>query len=94
MIEQHDPVGASKIAQRRRAAGLSQARLAGLAGCSRSSIALMECGYRPRRSDVVRRIDAVLDEATAHHDLEPICQDGLEEKTGESGVTSTKLAER
>ncbi|MGI8805122.1 MAG: helix-turn-helix domain-containing protein [Thermoleophilaceae bacterium] len=55
---QHEAVG---IPDRRRALGLTQGQLAMRADCSRASVALIESGYRPRRSEVLARIEAVLD---------------------------------
>ncbi len=55
---QHEAVG---IPDRRRALGLTQGQLAMRADCSRASVALIESGYRPRRSEVLPRILAVLD---------------------------------
>lgn len=46
----------------RKAAGMSQERLAQLAGCSLHTVALFERGYRPGRSDVLPRIIAVLND--------------------------------
>jgi transcriptional regulator with XRE-family HTH domain len=54
---QHEAVG---IPDRRRALGLTQGQLAMRADCSRASVALIESGYRPRRSEVLARIYAVL----------------------------------
>ncbi len=50
------------IRARRRAAGLSQERLAHLADCSLHTVALFERGYRPARSNVLPRIIAVLND--------------------------------
>lgn len=50
------------IAARRRALGLSQHRLATLAGCSRTSIALLEGGYAPQRSAVLPRVVAAIND--------------------------------
>lgn len=47
---------------RREAAGLSQQRLAELAGCSIATIGLYEGAYSPARSTVLERVLAVLDE--------------------------------
>jgi transcriptional regulator with XRE-family HTH domain len=52
---------AADIAGRRRAAGLSQSRLAGEAKCSRATVAMIEGGYVPQRSEVIPRIERVLD---------------------------------
>lgn len=38
------------------------------ADCSRASVALIESGYRPRRSEVLARIHAVLDGSTTSND--------------------------
>ena len=51
---------AADIAGRRKAAGLSQARLAGAAECSRATVAMIEGGYVPKRSEVIPRIERVL----------------------------------
>lgn len=45
-------------------AGLTQGRLAGLAGCSRAWIAIAEGGYIPKRSPTLSRVLDVLEEAT------------------------------
>lgn len=50
------------VAARRRSLGISQARLATLAGCSRTSVALIEGGYLAQRSAVLPRILAVLND--------------------------------
>jgi transcriptional regulator with XRE-family HTH domain len=52
------PVGGLRA--ERRAAGLSQERLAQLAGCSVSMVRLLESGYRPESSHVLDRIAAAL----------------------------------
>lgn len=44
----------------RRAAGMSQQRLAELAGCSVSMVRVLESGYEPERSDVLPRLVAAL----------------------------------
>src|SRR4051812_40580259 len=44
----------------RRAAGLSQQRLAERAGCSISMIRLLEAGYSPEASDVLERVATAL----------------------------------
>ena len=49
----HAPV---EFADRRRELGLTQAQLAMRAECSRASVALLESGYSPRRSEVLERI--------------------------------------
>ena len=47
----------------RKAAGLSQQRVAELAGCSVSYVRVLESGYRPENdSDVLSRIAAVLND--------------------------------
>jgi transcriptional regulator with XRE-family HTH domain len=46
----------------RRAAGLSQQRLAELADCSLAAVALFERGYQPDTSAVLPRILAVLND--------------------------------
>jgi predicted transcriptional regulator len=51
------------LRERRVAAGLSQQRLARLARCSIASVAVLEAGYRPARSAVLRRILAALERA-------------------------------
>ncbi|MGO9320250.1 MAG: helix-turn-helix domain-containing protein [Solirubrobacteraceae bacterium] len=59
---------ASDLRDRREHAGLTRARLAGLAGCSPTSLANIEDGAIPKRSEVLKRALAVLDrheEATA-----------------------------
>ncbi len=60
-----NPVGGGGVAHlraMRRAAGISQERLAQLADCSLHTVALFERGYRPSRSDVLPRIVAVLND--------------------------------
>ncbi len=54
--------GPGGLRARREAAGLSQQRLAELAGCSIATIGLYEGGYSPSRSTVLERLLAVLDE--------------------------------
>jgi transcriptional regulator with XRE-family HTH domain len=49
--------------ERRKAARLTQQRVAGLAGCSIAMVRLLEGGYSQENSDVAARIDAVLKEA-------------------------------
>lgn len=49
-----DPVGA--IRDQRRAAGMSQQRLAELAHCSVSYVRLLERGFAPASSDVLPRV--------------------------------------
>lgn len=51
-----------ELADRRRAAYLTQVELAALAGCSLSSVTNLEAGAIPSRSKVLRRVEAVLDE--------------------------------
>jgi transcriptional regulator with XRE-family HTH domain len=46
----------------RERAGLSRARLAGLAGCSPASVQNLEAGYAPKRSQVMERVQAALAE--------------------------------
>lgn len=52
----------NQLQERRRAAGLTQDDLARLAGASRSTVKLLEGGWRPRRSAVRARILRVLDD--------------------------------
>jgi transcriptional regulator with XRE-family HTH domain len=52
--------GGGGIRERRRAAGLSQERLAREADCSTSYIQLLEGGFRPRSGEVLGRIAHVL----------------------------------
>lgn len=52
----------------RRARGLSQERLAQLAGCSTSMVRLLEAGYEPRSSGVLDRIAHVLETSEAPAD--------------------------
>jgi transcriptional regulator with XRE-family HTH domain len=56
---------------RRLAAGLSQQRLAELAGCSISFLGLLERGMTPKRSDVLPRIEKALVTATERKGGEP-----------------------
>lgn len=48
------------VAARRRALNLTQADLGVLADCSRTSVAMIEGGYTPRRSAVHARITSTL----------------------------------
>lgn len=48
----------------RKAAGVSQQKLAEMAGCSMSMVKLLESGYQPASSDVVERIRRALDALT------------------------------
>jgi len=63
---QHTP--SEVFAARRRAVGLTQTRLAGLAQCSRATVAMIEGGYLPRRSEVIPRIEAVLADAALNNE--------------------------
>jgi transcriptional regulator with XRE-family HTH domain len=49
------------LREQRRAAGLSQQRVAELAGCSLTFVRVLEAGYEPVTSNVLPRIEAVLD---------------------------------
>jgi transcriptional regulator with XRE-family HTH domain len=49
---------------RRAALGISQQRLAELAGCSLSMVRVLESGYEPETSRVLDRIDRVLNDET------------------------------
>jgi predicted transcriptional regulator len=51
----------AKVRTRRHTLGVTQARLARLADCSVSSLALIEQGAVPRRSLVLERLNAALD---------------------------------
>lgn len=73
----------ARLAQKRRDAGISQARLAGLAGCSRSSVVLTEGGYVPQRSEVIPRIERVLD---------ALLDDNAPAGTGARSATATDAA--
>jgi predicted transcriptional regulator len=53
------------IAERRRRAGLTQVQLAIKADCSRASVALLEAGFEPRHSEVLKRVDLVLNATTS-----------------------------
>lgn len=53
--------GGESLRARRKAAGVTTATLAGIAGCSVSMIERVEQGYRPRRSAVVEHLYDVLD---------------------------------
>ncbi|MBN1608661.1 MAG: helix-turn-helix domain-containing protein [Polyangiaceae bacterium] len=53
------PGGIRKARQR---AGLSQQRLAELAGCSVSMVALLDGGYEPAQSNVLTRVLEVLND--------------------------------
>jgi transcriptional regulator with XRE-family HTH domain len=54
--------GETELRSMRRAAGLSQQRVAELAGCSLQAVALYERGYQPETSAVLPRIRAVLND--------------------------------
>ena len=56
---------ATDLRERRERLGLSQRRLASFAGCSISTLRLVEHGWRPAQSDVVERIERVLTEYEA-----------------------------
>lgn len=51
---------ANHLRERRKAAGLTQQRLADLASCSRSTLKLLEAGYAPSRSAARDRVELVL----------------------------------
>jgi transcriptional regulator with XRE-family HTH domain len=53
--------GGGDLRSRRIAAGLTQQRVADLAGCSISIVGLLERGLTPEHSSVIPRILAVLD---------------------------------
>jgi transcriptional regulator with XRE-family HTH domain len=59
IIAAPEDVGA-QLRARRDMLGVSRARLAGLAGCSVSALALIEQGAVPRRSAVLERAFSVL----------------------------------
>jgi transcriptional regulator with XRE-family HTH domain len=52
--------GGGDLRTRRLAAGLTRQQLAERAGCSMSTVGLLEGGWTPRHSDVLARLDAVL----------------------------------
>ena len=52
------------LRDQRRAAGLSQQRLAELAGCSVSAVRLFERGYQPEPSAVRERVEAILNNSS------------------------------
>jgi transcriptional regulator with XRE-family HTH domain len=60
------PVAAVELRTQRRAAGLSQQKVAELAHCSLATVALFERGYRPTRSAVLPRIVQVLANQSRH----------------------------
>jgi DNA-binding XRE family transcriptional regulator len=62
MVNGNDGSGAHApgLRAQRKAAKLSQERLAALAGCSTSMVKLLERGYDPERSDVLQRVLAIL----------------------------------
>jgi transcriptional regulator with XRE-family HTH domain len=57
------PAAARELRAARERAGLTRAQLAGLTGCSLSTITNIEHGAVPRRSPILDRLWAVLDEA-------------------------------
>ena len=61
MNVKHD-VECGGLRELRRAAGLSQQRVAELAGCSIGMIGLLERGYAPASSRVLDRVAAVLND--------------------------------
>ncbi len=75
---------AERVAERRRAWGISQRELAGLCGTTQSAIARVERGARPPRIDTLARIAAALD-CELMIELRPRtkAQDG--DQTGETG---------
>ncbi len=68
---------AGSIRDQRRAAGMSQQRLAEIAGCSLSMVRLLESGYVPGSSQVLDRIASVL------------CPKDDEGPVGEPGLVTT-----
>ena len=63
MVSANDTGQGDGVRDLRRAAGLSQQQLAGLADCSVSMVRLVESGYRPDgRSAVLERIVGALNE--------------------------------
>ena len=61
MMMNANPDESGGLRERRLALGLTQQRLAELAGCSLAQLQLLERGYAPRRSAVMLRIAAALD---------------------------------
>jgi transcriptional regulator with XRE-family HTH domain len=57
--------GANHLRVRRELAGVTQQHLADLAGCSRSTVRLLEAGYAPPRSPTRERVDRVLGDLEA-----------------------------
>jgi transcriptional regulator with XRE-family HTH domain len=55
------PAAASELRTARERVGLTRAQLAGLAGCSLSTITNIEHGAVPRRSAILDRLQAILD---------------------------------
>jgi transcriptional regulator with XRE-family HTH domain len=77
-----DTGGALELRERRVAAGLSQQALASAADCSLASVALFERGYRPEHSQVLERIERVL------NDRSP-ATNGASEKERDTGPHAT-----
>ena len=67
------------IRDRRAALGISQQRLAELAGCSLSMVRLLDRGYAPEASAVLDRINSIL------NDVEPAAN-GLDGKVRDDGA--------
>jgi transcriptional regulator with XRE-family HTH domain len=60
MVPMNESPAGTELRQLRAAAGLSQQQVAELAKCSVTSVAQLERGLRPKRSEVAGRIVAVL----------------------------------
>lgn len=63
--------GVAPLVALRQQAGLTQVQLAVRADCSRASVALLEAGYEPKRSEVLKRVRAVLDQSTTSNGAPP-----------------------
>jgi transcriptional regulator with XRE-family HTH domain len=61
----------SNLRERRRAAGLTQQRLAELARCSIHSVRLFETGYSPASSAVLGRLVRILDGDSLPNEHDP-----------------------
>jgi transcriptional regulator with XRE-family HTH domain len=78
----------SDLKTRRRAAGLTRERLAQLARVSVPHLQTLEGGYRPGRSEALRRVEAVLASLEVQNDSGPVAGAAVREAGYEPAVSA------